>query len=99
MKKFVSFEQLGREVLGYETFTAYCVDLINNRGQRGLKLLRIENATGQNVPVHEFLAKYHIEPKSLGIDYIGSKGYQVGNKIKVLKIKAKRKEQNQQENK
>jgi hypothetical protein len=98
-KKMSSFQELGREVLGYEIFTVFAVDLINSSGRKGLKLIRIEDSTGQNVPVHEFIKKYHIDPKSLNVDFIGMKGYQVSNKVRVLKIKAKRKEQESQENK
>ncbi|MBD6956121.1 MAG: hypothetical protein F9Y92_05725 [Thermoplasmatales archaeon] len=95
MKQMKSFEALGKELLGVETFTAFVIELINGNGQKGFKILRLEDSKGKSIEVKEFLKQFHIDPRSNGVDFIGNRGYPISGKVKVVKIKAKRKEQEQ----
>mgnify|MGYP001626331344 CR=1 FL=1 len=99
MEKAKSFKELGK-LLGIEEhiYTLFAVELLNSQGKKGLKIIRVETQNGEAIPIKKFLEEHRLDPVQLGYDFIGSKGIPINNKIKVVKVKI-RKQQEQQDQK
>jgi hypothetical protein len=96
-KKMSSFQELGREY-GIQEYKVYYLEILSSTGRKGAKLIRVETLDGREIPVKEFISKNSLTPQSLGVEFIGTKGFVVSNKIKLAKIRTKPQNQEQQVN-
>jgi hypothetical protein len=88
-KKFKDFQALG-QAYGIQLFNVYYTELLSSSGRKGARIIRVES-NGQTIPVKEFIAKHRISPELIApdIEFIGTRGYNLDNKIKIARIKLK----------